>query len=271
MVFFYQEYLKSISVVLSRSSAKEVFAQGEKVMKCKWLASITLGIALTSAAADAATINVSTDNTTVLTTTTLTGFQTFGDDMVGMVVTANFSNSASETLIWTATGAGSGGVNGSLFSLDLSGDTFSTGTDWNLLNKNPAGVLTKLTINAGAGDTVFDIDPSSLGTVGSGFGRAFEERSAPLTGTISALYSNPVQLSGDTPVGDLYAMLMADFTDLTAGGLLFDSLFAFGADTDNLSISGDLRQVPLPAAMPLLLAALSALALFSRRRQETSA
>lgn len=239
-------------------------------MKIRYLIAAAMGATLAAADANSASINVVTDDTNVLTTSGLTGFQTDGDDMAGMVVTANFSNTASETLVWSVTGADSGGVNGSLFSLDLSGDSFSAG--WNLLNKNPGVLLTDLTIDAGPGDTVFDIEPSGAAgtsTVGSAQGAPFSEQSAPLSGDITATYSNPVQLTGETPVGDIYAMLMADFVDLTDGGLLFDELFTFRADTDNLMISGDLRAVPIPAAWPLLLTALVSLVLFVRRRQTT--
>lgn len=236
-------------------------------MKIRFLIAAAIGATLASADANSASINVVTDDTNVLTTSGLTGFATDGDDMAGMVVTANFSNTASETLVWSVTGADSGGVNGSLFSLDLSGDSFSAG--WNLLNKNPGVLLTDLTIDAGPGDTVFDIVAGGPSTVGSAQGAPFSEQSAPLSGDITATYSNPVQLTGETPVGDLYAMLMADFVDLTDGGLLFDELFTFRADTDNLMISGDLRAVPVPAAWPLLLTALVSLVLFVRRRQTT--
>lgn len=234
-------------------------------MQYKAFSAMVLAITLFTGSAFAAAVNVVTDNTNVVYTTGLTGFATTGADMSGMVVSADFSNGAAETLIWGPTGVGSGGVDGILFSLNETNDTFSS--DWALVNKNPSGVLTKLTVNAGAGNTVFDIvdslDPS-ISTEGSFRGRAFEEVSAPLGGSITALYSDPVALIGELPLGDLYAILMADFTELEIGGLREQFEFRFGADTDNLVLTA----VPIPAALPLMLTALSILAFLGgwRRR-----
>jgi hypothetical protein len=232
---------------------------------------MVLGVALVAGNATAATVTVNTDNSNLLVTTGLTGFATSGDEMTGMVVTADFSNGASETLNWAVTGAGSGGVTGGLFSLNMSGDTFTA--PWTLVNTNaaPGAVLTNLTINAGAGDTVFDIVNGPFGTDGSADGRAFEEFSAPIPGDITALYSNPVALSGDPFVGDLYALLSVDFTELLDAGLLVGLQFDFRADTDNLFISGDLRPIPLPAALPLMLTGLGVLGFLARRRRAMAA
>ena len=240
---------------------------GQKSMKLQYLCAAALGAMLIAGTASAATVNVTTDDSTVLTTTGLTQFSTFGKDMAGMIVTANFANGASEQLIWAPTGGNGGGVTGSLFSLTLAGDSFTT--NWHLTNLNQDSALTKLTINAAPGKTVFDIIVNPETTPGSHQGQAFDERSAALGGTITAAYSNAVALSGNPPLGDLYALLMADFTDLSNNGLLYNVLFSFRADTDNSATS--ISSVPLPGALPLLMIALGMLGIMMRGRRPASA
>lgn len=217
--------------------------------------------AIATGAAQAATVSVIEDGTDVAETTALTGFATEGDAMDGMVITATFADGSSEELIWGTTGAGAGGAFGSLFSLNLTGNTFTA--DWVLTNLS-SSLLTMLSIDAGAGDTVFDIVPVDQITPGSANGRAFEDRSPTLAGDVVATYSLAVALTGNVPLGDLFALLMVDFTGLDDGGVV--SQYLFGADTDNLSIAGDLTPViPVPGAFVLLLTGLAGLGYAKRR------
>ena len=86
-------------------------------------AALTLGV---SANANAAVINV--DNTSPVDIPGLTGFSTTGAMMAGMSVTAYFEGGFTQTLAWGTTGAASGGVTGTQWSLSQTGDTF--GGDW---------------------------------------------------------------------------------------------------------------------------------------------
>ena len=240
---------------------------GQKSMKLQYLCAAALGVMLIAGTASAATVSVNTDNSTVLTTTSLTQFATYGDDMDGMVVTAKFADGTTQQAAWGTTGANAGGAIGSLFSLTLTGDTYTA--NWHLTNLNDTSRLTQLTINAAPGNTVFDIISSPDTTPGSASGRAFVDRSAGVTGSISVLYSNPVALTGEDPLHDIYALLMADFLGLDGGGLAFDTAYLFGADTDNSSTR--ISSVPLPGALPLLMIALGMLGIMMRGRRPASA
>ena len=83
-------------------------------------AALALGM---SSQAQAATISFNTGGSAV-SIPGLTGFQTFGDDMTGMTVTAFFNNDPTGvSAIWAATGAGAGAAtSGADWSLALSGE-----------------------------------------------------------------------------------------------------------------------------------------------------
>ena len=66
----------------------------------------------------------------------LTGFITTGAMMNGMSVTAYFNNGSFETEFWGATGAVSGGVIGTGWSLGLTGDSFTS--SWSFVNDGAA-------------------------------------------------------------------------------------------------------------------------------------
>jgi len=233
-------------------------------MKYHALVGVALAGAIATNAAQAASVTINTDNSVVATTGGLTGFQTFGDNMAGMIVTAFFSGGSSASATWGATGVGAGSaIAAGAFSLSEVGDTFD-GT-WTLIN-NSNVVLTGLKINAGAGDTVFDIDPFNTGTTGSAGGRPYTDTSG-LGRNITATYSKIVALTGFSPVGDLFAIMNVDYTGLSGGGLGANATLTFQQDTDNLGLSGDLQTVPVPAALPLFVTGLGALGLFGWRRK----
>src|SRR5687767_4204697 len=132
-------------------------------------AALALGMA---SQAQAATISYSTGGSTT-SIPGLTGFQTFGDDMVGITVTAFFNNDPTGvSAIWAATGVGAGAaISGTAWSLSVSGDTF--GAPWTFTN-NAQGLLTGLVIDGSTGLTVFDRTfGSAEGTPGSGAGADF--------------------------------------------------------------------------------------------------
>ena len=163
---------------------------------------------------------VNYDNSSTYNTTALTGYATNGAMMDGMAVTANFIGGGSETLYWADTGAASGGVSGTGWGLSESGDTF--GGFWSL--SSSVGI-SSIFIDAGVGNTVFDIDWVGYGTDGSASGWTFQTDD-PFD--ITATYSGEVSVGGAAAVGDLWRYLNLDFTQGFSGGMRFI------ADTDNL-------------------------------------
>jgi hypothetical protein len=192
-------------------------------------------------------VTVATDTGIAYQTDALTGFATTGALMDGMSVTAYFGGGGSQTLAWADTGAVSGGVTGTGWSLNESGDTF--GGIWNLVT-DAQTVLDRVVINAAPGDTVFDILDVNPGTPGSARGWAFDVQSDHSGLDILATYRNEVALTGDAPVGDLWAVLDIQFRN--AGGLGASSSLQYIADTDNAASAGDVRPViPAPGALLL--------------------
>ena len=197
----------------------------------------------------AVTLSVSYDAGVLNTTTAIPGGTTNGAQMAGMSVTAFFSGGTSQTGTWLATGPIAGGVTGVGWSLIESGDTFLT--SWTL--NNTGGMpLTRLLIDAGPGNTVFDTIAvgSVFGTAGSNNGFSFSviSISAPdQNDVITATYRDAIALGGAAPAGDLFRRLDINFVN----GLSAGSNVVFRADTDN--ITGDLRPVrSVPDAMSTL-------------------
>ena len=187
------------------------------------------------------------DTGTTYNTQALTGFATTGAMMDGMSVTAYFVGGGSETLAWADTGASSGGVSGTGWTLSQSGDTFS-GDNWTL---SAASALSRVYINAGPGDTVFDIASNGTtdfnamtdnGTPGSARGLNF---ATPYGGVLTAYYRNSVGVGGNPIVGDLFLVLDLQFSS-------FSGSMIFSADTDNLLYAGDIVPTPEPTTMLLL-------------------
>lgn len=209
-------------------------------MKTKLL--VAVGVcALLTAKVNATTVNLAFETGTPQTTTALTGFVTTGAMMNGMLVTAYFG-AVSETIVWNAYSATVGAVYGTGWSMMETGDTF--GGQWFLANERHSN-LTRLVIDAGAGNSVFDTRAIGdvEGTTGSARGMDFTVTSVTAVDAdeiINVTYHGSVGLGANAPVGDLYRYMDITFSD----GLDYGTLLGFNADTDNILFAGDIQAVP---------------------------
>ncbi len=222
----------------------------------KILVALFLVVVAVIAAPSHAAVVVTLDPGTTNVTTALTGYSTTGAMMDGMQVTAFFSSGGSDTQSWADTGVTSGGVSGAGWSLSELGDTF--GGNWTLTSQVN---ITRLLIDAGPGDSVFDTDfGGAYGTNGSARGWTFDLQSGATGLDLNVFYRDQVALSGSAPVGDLYRYLDVNFSSAFSGSMVYI------ADTDNLKFAGDIQPIPEPGTMMLLGSGLVGLAGFARKR-----
>jgi len=188
--------------------------------------------------ADPVTVILNTSNP--YTTTALTGFATFGDQIAGMTVAATFSDGGTNTATWSTSSGGCGSALGSGWSVAQCGDTFET--EWTL---ESTALITSLFVDAGLGNAVFDLSTGDFAvTEGSARGLTF---GTTFPTPITATYSGPVALTGSPPAGDLFRFLQLDFT-----GAPFQGTMAFVQDADSLRLTGDLNPAPVPEPASLL-------------------
>jgi len=213
-------------------------------------------LALTAAMAVPASASVAWVNDPVQSIIGVTGYATNGNQMVGMSVTANFQGGGSETLAWQSLGGTLGGVSGTGWSLQVSGDTFNDNA-WTLTNSG--AVLASLYIDSFPGKVVFDtiLDPEL--TPGSARGKAV------FADPLAATYIGLTGIIGDasSPYGDLYRYLEIVFDPSFSQGTL-----TWSADTDFIGLPGTPPgTVPVPPTVWLLGSGLLGLAGLRRFRK----
>jgi hypothetical protein len=172
-----------------------------------------------------------------------------GEDMAGMLVTATFGNGTSQTVAWEATGADAGAAAAFSWSLSQTGNTIGDfdGTTifgiWTLAsNRN----IVSLTVDAFAGDVIFDTEFGDPFANGSGDGREFTYDDT--LATVSAAFS-------DNYMDELFGTMTLTGLNGNPGNLLIagGSSLEFLIDTDLI------HQVPEPATLFFFMSGLIAL------------
>jgi len=229
---------------------------------------IAAGVLVAGQAALAASVTITKDMSSPLSTTAIATADTNGGKMGGTVVTAGFSDGTTQSGVWAPVTPSIGQVLTDLFLLGA-GNTASS--SWLLMNLNPNALLTRLTIDVGAGSHVFDTALPNQGTENSLAGLNFSD-SLGFPGSISVTYSRPVGLTGADPLGDIFTVMTVNFAGLEGGGIatyVSGLGFNFLQDTDALARAGDLSSpaVPVPGALPLFVSGLGGLGLLMYRRR----
>jgi hypothetical protein len=186
-------------------------------------------LALTGQRAHAEVV-VAQDPGALSTTTGLTGFMTFGSNMVGMSVTAFFDDGTSEAVSWMGTTPVAGGAFGTGWSLTESGDTFSS--PWTLTNTRGTA-LRRLLLDGAPGMTAFDRSfGGAFGTPDSFLGLDYSVTAGLLpTDMIVATYRDLIAVTPAPAVGDIFRML--DVLWSSPAGFASGRTLNFLADTDN--------------------------------------
>lgn len=213
--------------------------------------SVTL---LSSARADS--LSVGFNNGTVQTTPSIVTFQTKGSDMNGMGFSFDFVGNPSAAGLWLGGSVSAGGA-----TVSLAGDSFFS--QWSLTNNSATGI-TKMVIDAGLGNAVFDQSfKGANGTVNSASGKTFKANDTKTGLQMTATYTDIVKVGASATVGDLYRVLTIEFTN--SGGLAAGQSLNFWADTDTVQGLNP-QTVRTPAPPALLLALFGAVPFFYRRR-----
>jgi hypothetical protein len=206
----------------------------------------------------------------------LTGFQTQGQNMVGMRVTATFVDGSIFSDSWRdLTGGFHGAQVAGRFRLAMGStdDSFTSNWLFSSLATGGPGVRS-VRVEGREGRTLFDscwrtrndCTSNIEGTVGSALGWTFQTTGGSYGGSVTALYTNLVGVGGDAPVGDLFEELNFRFdADL---GLIGGQSYTFRADTDNSRFDAPPPQiVPEPSTYALLATGLAGLSAVARRRR----
>lgn len=232
------------------------------------IAATALASAGLSSTVTASTINLSTDPGQVYVSELGMGSSSVnGASLAGMFVDVEYADGGSETLTWAPTlrpnglpSSSEGAATSADFSLSLGWSSFSL-TTTRLLSSMSFSVLDL--------GSVFDIYPvDAFDTPGSLRGVAFRVDSGDQDGEIDVSFTNQVLVRGHMIGNDLFTNMAVDFSGLAARGFL--GSMSFVTDLDFLAVADDLTElkpVPPPAGLPLLLGGLGIMGLMRRRTE----
>lgn len=186
----------------------------------------------------------------------VSGFETSGNQMSGIKVTANYLDGGSQTVTWNPTGVQAGGALGSGWSLTQVGDTFFSPWDF-YTSDGFTQKIASLVINAIPGNTVFDSVADGEGTIGSSLGTPF----TVLSGQPPDTYAYSTDILGAQ--NDLKGVLSLSWNSGFTGKL------SFLADTDSGTVDDPL-QAAVPEPTTIAGVALAAAGLTRLRRRQRS-
>lgn len=224
-----------------------------------------------STAGHAATVDLNYDLQTVYTSETgvRANTATYNRDLVGMTVSATFTDGGSGSWSWGQRNPYNP------WSLGLLGAPSHLGLAYgpNMFALGVEQRIESLDINLAGANAIFDAggygnsDPRNSPTTSSGIEFDVLFGLAGLDGEIGATYGDHVQIGDHLTGEDSFARLSLDFSGLDGGGFLGNLLWR--NDIDVLASDGQLAAVtpiPLPAGMGLLFAGLGALGAVRRRK-----
>lgn len=206
---------------------------------------------------------------------------TYRQDLIGMDMTAVYTDGTVETWDWIQLGQYNFGTDH--VSEDLTID-FQTSFDpitssFSRFRMDVMKRLASFTVDLTGANAIWDAgeyaDSDERNSPTTKIGREFDilvGNDDSLPGTIAASYSDRVQIGDHLTGEDAFTRLVLDFSGLQDGGFLGD--FAWRADTDILAADGALAPVvpavPLPAGGLLLLTAFGAFSLMRRKNVLTA-
>jgi hypothetical protein len=204
-------------------------------------------------------------------TVAVTASDTTGSNMVGMLLTATYSNGTSLTCTWTAAGTCANTPNGGGFTVSYPANTSTSplngGTDWTITNTRTGLNMTSISFNGLTGLTAFDrcigitgsfndtgtnlLSCLGEGTTNSSLGYSVGDGNGGSAINANVVYTNELHVAGQAPVGDLWGKITIAFTsNFTA-----TSTFTFRTDTDTLS-NIIITDTPEPGTFAMMGAAL---------------
>jgi hypothetical protein len=202
---------------------------------------------------------------------TIGNFQTFGTQVLGMLVTGQFSDGQSFSAQWADLGGGVTGVNfAGRFRMTIGATTDTRFNPFTLTVFGNANYLSTLTLSGATGPVIFDRTFGGVnGTTNSNSGRDFAFVGTDSWNTL-VTYSNAVQLVGtNAPVGDVFETVSVNFR--TGGGVRGSNAgrsLQFYQDVDNVITGGLILPVPEPDAFLLTAAGAGVMMVGVRRRNK---